>query len=50
MSNCGPEDELLPCLPGVLRREAVQQLLPQRHERLPGLSHRDPGAMGPFCW
>ncbi len=50
MSNRRTEDELLPRLSRVLRRQAVQQLLPQCHERLPGLSHRDPGAVGPFCW
>ncbi len=50
MFVCRPEDEQLPCLPGVLGHQALQQLLPQRHEGMPGIPHRDPGAVGPVCW
>lgn len=37
------QDALLPLLPGHARRQALQELLPERHERLPG----QPGRPGP---
>lgn len=34
------QDALLPLLPGHARRQALQELLSERHERLPGQSGR----------
>ena len=41
------EDELLPGVRRLDRLEALQQLLPQRHEGLPRLSHRNTATVGP---